>query len=96
MTRALATLPKAGVSVHEHAGVSRAHAESSTQPADPCDDSGDGGLKCCQAHAPWLATPVAVTCAVPPTLERATYAARWTSFLPEELSPPPIALLRVA
>jgi hypothetical protein len=64
-----------------------------------CHDSGDGrddgvsvpDSKCCHAHA-FMVEPPAVTAGVaPPSFQALPFVARWTSFIPEEPSPPPIA-----
>ena len=58
---------------------------------EDCDKSDIGTGKCCQGHV-YLAVPLAIPAVgEAPALERATLAARWVSFIPEEPSPPPIA-----
>ena len=92
--QAASSLPQASAphAKHAHAHQDEEHGaamDHSTQ--DPCDDSGDGSLKCCHTHAAWLdsrATTV-ISAAAPP--ERRPFVSRWTNFIPEEPSPPPIA-----
>ena len=91
--QATASLPEASAP-HAHAGHAGTQAGDSTQ--DPCDDSGDGALKCCHTHAVWLHARVVqvVSAAAPP--ERRPFVSRWTNYIPEEPSPPPIAPVRSA
>jgi len=77
---------------HSHAQDEQHAAVLDHSTQDPCDDTGDGTLKCCHAHAVWLPARVMpiVSATAPP--ERRSFVSRWTSFIPEEPSPPPIAL----
>jgi hypothetical protein len=78
---------------HVHAHAQGDHhgmdADGSTQ--HPCDEPGDGALKCCHTHAAWLDTRVTTVVPLAPSFERRPFACRWTNFIPEEPSPPPIA-----
>ena len=75
---------------HTHAQGERHEAVPDHSTQDPCDDTGEGALKCCHTHAAWLHAcimPIVPAAAAP---ERRAFVSRWTSFIPEEPSPPPI------
>jgi len=59
-------------------------------PHEDCEKSDIGTGKCCQAHVYVAAQPVAISTFEPPAVARAFFVARWTNFIPEEPSPPPI------
>lgn len=65
-----------------HSGSSPAH--------EDCGESVLGAGKCCQAHAYAIAQAPSVKSAEPESFTYAPMAERWTSFIPEEPSPPPI------
>ena len=52
-----------------------------------------GSGKCCQSHVFVVAFPLTSNVSQPPTFERSWYVARWTNFIPDEPSPPPISRL---
>jgi len=54
-------------------------------------DIGPG--KCCQSHVFVVAVPLTPKVSAPPTFEHTWYVARWTNFIPDEPSPPPISPL---
>ena len=82
--------------VHDD-GDAQDHGSHDTGPADPCDEPGGGGLiKCCHSHAVWVDVATNLVALIPPTFERDWFVARWTSFIPEDPSPPPIASFRAA
>lgn len=64
--------------------------------AGHCGDSDMGAGKCCKAHTFLVDLAVPVVAAPPSFLEHTSFVARWTNFIPEEPSPPPIAVLRSA
>ena len=75
-----------------------AHAPSDDEAAmqDHCGKSELGAGKCCQAHV-FVAQLPAFCAAIPEaSFERAHYVARWTNFIPEEPSPPPIVSVQLA
>lgn len=56
-----------------------------------CDDStGPGDGKCCNGHTFMTEAPGALAAVFLPSFEHRLYVARWTNFIPEEPSPPPI------
>jgi hypothetical protein len=64
--------------------------------ADHCGKSEIGAGKCCQAHV-YLAEPAVTLRAVSiPSFDRDPFVSSWTSFVPEELNPPPIAAAPIA
>ena len=74
---------------HAHGDHHGTDADDSTQ--HPCDEPGDGTLKCCHTHAAWLDTRLTTIISVAAPPERRSFVSRWTNFSPEEPSPPPIA-----
>ncbi len=72
--------------------VSHGHAA----PEGPCHESDVGAGKCCKAHTFLMDLPVPTVSAAPAFFERDFSVARWTSFIPEEPSPPPIGPAPVA
>ena len=57
---------------------------------DHCGKSEMAAEECCQAHtlmAEFAVVPAVVSL---PSFERSWFVARWTNFIPEEPSPPPI------
>ena len=56
-----------------------------------CGDSEIGAGKCCQSHTFVVTISIELVVASIPSFERHFFVARWTSFIPEEPSPPPIA-----
>lgn len=60
-----------------------------------CDKS-DAAGKCCQGHAGMTQRTIAASIVSIPAFERSFFVARWTNFIPEEPSPPPIASARAA
>ena len=68
----------------------------STPAHEDCGESALGAGKCCQAHAYASAQALEVKSAEPESFAHAPVAARWTSFIPEEPSPPPIGAPRRA
>jgi hypothetical protein len=71
-----------------------AHADGDQDGApdhDHCDKSDMGAGKCCQAHTFMVELPIAVALGPIPSFEPHSFVARWTNFIPEEPSPPPIA-----
>jgi hypothetical protein len=81
------------------APIHQGHAMPATDPVegdtDHCGKSEMGAGKCCQAHVFVVAAPALVDAAVVPSFERDLFVARWTNFIPEEPSPPPIASRKV-
>jgi hypothetical protein len=68
-----------------------------------CDESGDAGSgsgtgegKCCHAHSFMMKPPSIPTAVSLPAFEPLRFVAGWTSFIPEEPSPPPIGFRRFA
>jgi hypothetical protein len=66
-----------------------------------CDESGDAGSgsgsgegQCCHAHSYMMEPPAIPTVVSLPAFEPLRFVVRWTSFIPEEPSPPPIASAR--
>lgn len=57
---------------------------------EECDGAELGAAKCCQAHPFAAESPLAAPFFKPASFEPARLVARWTSFFPEEPSPPPI------
>ena len=57
---------------------------------DHCGKSDMGVGKCCKAHAFMIDVAVPHVEGTPPFHVHAAPAARWTSYFPEEPSPPPI------
>ncbi|MGH7186758.1 MAG: hypothetical protein ACREIB_10850 [Pseudomonadota bacterium] len=70
--------------------------EGESADGSHCGDSEMGAGKCCQAHAFMIDVQVPVIKAVEPFHERAFFIARWTNFIPEEPSPPPIPAASIA
>ena len=58
-------------------------------PGRHCDKP-DASGKCCQGHGAMAHASVHVPSVLIPAFDRAAFAARWSSFIPEEPSPPPI------
>ena len=92
---ALASFDRNGVAaevqpVHDTHSHAASHHDGTDSHADHCGKSGMAAEKCCQAHtlmAELALVPAAVS---PPSFERSWFVARWTNFIPEEPSPPPI------
>ena len=64
--------------------------------SDHCGKSEMGAGKCCQAHI-YLTQPCSTSPSVSiPSFERHQLLPRWTSFISEEPTPPPIASSRIA
>jgi hypothetical protein len=75
---------------HTHAGGHAGHAHPAV-PADPCDDETNTGiLKCCHTPIAWLDTSSLVIDPASSSFPRHSFVAQWTSFIPDEPSPPPI------
>lgn len=55
-----------------------------------CDKS-DAAGKCCQGHAVMTQGAFHTSAVLVPAFEREFFVARWTNFIPEEPSPPPIS-----
>jgi hypothetical protein len=55
-----------------------------------------GSGKCCSAHTFLMELGLPIPSAAPEELAHGPFVARWTNFIPEEPSPPPIASLRSA
>ena len=78
-----------------------AHASAQGNPGDDlmhghhCDKS-DAAGKCCQGHTGMAQRTVAPSIVSIPAFEPYFFVARWTNFIPEEPSPPPIPFLRAA
>ena len=93
--QAASSLPQASAPhakhVHAHAAGEQHEADVDHSTQDPCDDSGDGSLKCCHTHAAWLDMRVTTIVSAKAPPERRSFVSRWTNFIPEEPSPPPIA-----
>ena len=70
---------------HDRAASGHSHASG-----EPCDDSELGDLKCCHSHIAWAGSSTGTIAVLPPAFERNVFVAGWTSFIPEEPSPPPI------
>ena len=60
-----------------------------------CDKS-DVASKCCQGHTGMAQRTVAPSIVSIPAFEPYFFVARWTNFIPEEPSPPPIPIPRAA
>jgi hypothetical protein len=77
-----------------------AAAHESADPAGHCHDSEPqshpGSGKCCSAHTFLVELAQPIPPAAPEALAHDAFVARWTNFIPEEPSPPPIASLRFA
>jgi hypothetical protein len=63
---------------------------------DHCGKSELGAGKCCQAHVFVAELPAFLTAIPEVSFVRAYYVARWTNFIPEEPSPPPIVSVQLA
>lgn len=72
-----------------------AHVEQSMSDeaaaTDHCAKTETGAGKCCKAHAFMIDVAVPHVDGVEPYHPHASPAPRWTSFIPEEPSPPPIS-----
>ena len=76
------------------------HAMAATGDADAGHDchggtgSGESSVpadgKCCHGHT-FIEPPSVAFAASPPAFQPLAFVARWTSYIPEEPSPPPIA-----
>jgi len=83
----------------EHADHS--YASTSDGPGDDlmhghhCDKSDPAG-KCCQGHTVMTQRSAPPSMVSIPAFERSFFVERWTSFVPEEPSPPPILSSRAA
>ena len=94
------------IAQHEHEEAIAGQADHGTHPgagadlespvSNHCHDSEMGAGKCCQFHAFMVDLPVAATVVSVPPFERHFFVARWTSYIPEEPSPPPIASSLIA
>ena len=74
-------------------------AEHAPKPAPSHGDGEDqtlGAGKCCQAHVFTVDQPASATSVERETPVRAGLAARWSSFIPDEPSPPPIPAANIA
>jgi hypothetical protein len=71
-----------------HEGEGHCHGE----PAGTTEEPGAPGLggKCCQAHVFTVDFSAAISGSAPPLVVEPAFVARWTSFIPDEPSPPPI------
>ena len=72
------------------AGPMHSGGHSDCDPTEPA--SGDG--KCCHAHTFMMEPPLPAAIVDIPSFEPLRFVVRWTSFIPEEPSPPPIAFAR--
>lgn len=63
---------------------------------DHCGKSELGAGKCCQAHVFVAQLPVFAATIPDASFVRTYYVARWTNFIPEEPSPPPIVSVQLA
>ena len=61
--------------------------------SDPADPAGGEG-KCCHAHTFMMEPPLPPSIVDVPSFQPLRFIADWTSFIPEEPSPPPIASVR--
>ena len=68
-----------------------AHDTTSAPEHEHCHDNDLGAGKCCQFHTFMFAAPDFIGVAKIPAVKPNAFIARWTSFIPEEPSPPPIA-----
>jgi hypothetical protein len=66
------------------------------QDSDHCTKSAIGAGKCCQAHMFFVQLPEVSVAVSIPSFERNPFIPRWTSFIPEEPNPPPIATAPIA
>lgn len=94
--------------LQHQAGSSIADEHSANARASPHDDVGDGLMhghhcdnsdaagKCCQGHTGMTQRTIAPSIVSIPAFEPYFFVARWTNFIPEEPSPPPISFLRAA
>ena len=73
---------------HSHGAAS--HHDGADPHADHCGKSEMAADKCCQAHTLMADLAVVPAAVSPPSFERSWFVARWTNFIPEEPSPPPI------
>ena len=93
---ALASAGHDGVMIHD-AVPHDAHAQSAAPEAMPgegldhCGKSELGAGKCCQAHTYLAKAPTVFPHVSIPSFERHRFVSRWTSFVSEEPTPPPIA-----
>ena len=72
------------------ASVSVAHDEGGGASHEHHCDKTESPGKCCQGHSVMAFWNVPVSAVAVPAFERAFFVARWTNFIPEEPSPPPI------
>lgn len=79
---------------HESAGEQESPAED-LMHGHHCDKSDPVG-KCCHGHTAMAQQAAVAAPVVVPPFERAWFVARWTNFIPEEPSPPPIRSSRTA
>lgn len=63
---------------------------------DHCGKSEMGAGKCCQSHVFVVQLPLLRMASAAPSFERTLFVARWTNFIPEQPSPPPIPSGKVA
>jgi hypothetical protein len=67
------------------------------QGAGHCGESSTQGAgKCCKAHSFLIDLPIVAIDALPSFQEATCFVAHWTSFFPEEPSPPPIPAVSIA
>ena len=69
------------------------HAQDSADRHCTETDTGMGAGKCCHAHTFLVDISSSTVAPAPATPVRTSFVARWASFIPEEPSPPPIAIL---
>lgn len=75
---------------HEHTMTADPVQPGASHHCDDPADAGEPGGHCCHAQAFMMEPPLASAIVVPQSLEPSRFIARWTSFIPEEPSPPPI------
>ena len=86
----------AKVVVSDHADMGSGEHATHAMPADDGHEQGHCGPgempsgKCCQAHAYVVQSPSGAIRGEPQGFDPAPAVARWTNFIPEEPSPPPI------
>ena len=79
-----------------HAGHHDEALQEGAAPHEGCGESEPGAGKCCQAHL--FIAPLRPSLEPPalPSAHHTAIVARWTSFIPEEPSPPPIVSASLA
>jgi len=73
-----------------HAAMLASAGDNEAGAADHCGKTDTGAGKCCKAHAFMIDLPSAAAAATSVFHEHACFVARWTNFIPEAPSPPPI------